>query len=222
MTCFFCVQVSWGEFLRAVGYVSELRGDKFGIVANALMALGKPRTHYAETHRATREADGVARARRDAKAGVRMIRPWVENLRRQRTNARGELEPMDHGWGYLTGVLTHPVLKEASVESKAPGPRRLKPGALGRTGTRMPMGMKHFLDSCEASHRNVLARLRAEVAADEVAADDVATEKARAFHLEEREMMERATRRTNAKDPWHFVKDLQTVSVFSSLTVCPY
>jgi hypothetical protein len=121
---------------------------------------------------------------------------------------------MDHGWGYLTGVLTHPVLKEASVDAKAPGPRRLKPGALGRTGTRMPMGMKRFLDSCEASHRNVLARLRAEVAADEVAAEKVAAEKARAFHLEEREMMERATRRTNAKDPWHFVKDLQTVSVF--------
>ena len=70
------------------------------------------------------------------------------------------------------------------------------------------------MDSCEASHRNVLARLRAEVAADEVAAEKVAAEKARAFHLEEREMMERATRRTNAKDPWHFVKDLQTVSVF--------
>jgi hypothetical protein len=74
--------------------------------------------------------------------------------------------------------------------------------------------MTRFLDSCEASHRNVLARLRAEVAADEVAAEKVAAEKARSFHLEEREMMERATRRTNAKDPWHFVKDLQTVSVF--------
>ena len=105
-----------------------------------------------------------------------MIRPWVENLRRQRTNSRGELEPMDHGWGYLTGVLTHPVLKEASVDAKAPGPRRLKPGALGRTGTRMPMGMNRFLDSCEASHRNVLARLRAEVAAAEVAAEKIAAE----------------------------------------------
>ena len=84
------------------------------------------------------------------------------------------------------------------------------------------MGMKEFLDSCEASHRAVVARLRRETSAAEAAADEARDAARREFHLREREMMERATRRTNAKDPWHFVKDLQTVSVFSSLTVCPY
>ena len=208
--------MSWGEFLRSVGYVSELRGETFGTVANKLMAVGKPRTHYAETTREKEAASGVTAARENARSGVRMIKPWAENLRRPGVGNRGELEPMDVGWGHLTGVLTHPVLQTptrlAPEETRAANPRRLKPGALGRSGTRAPkMGMKEFLDSCEASHRAVVARLRRETAAAEAAAAEARDTKRREFHLREREMMERATRRTNAKDPWHFVKDLETL-----------
>jgi len=204
--------MSWGEFLRSVGYVSELRGEKFGIVANKLMAVGKPRTHYAETTREKEAASGVTAAREGARRGVRMIKPWAENLRKPRVGNRGELEPMDTGWGHLTGVLTHPVLETPTPRAPEENPRRLKPGALGRSGTRMPkLGMKEFLDSCEASHRAVVARLRRETAAAEAAADEARDAKRREFHLREREMMERATRRTNAKDPWHFVKDLETL-----------
>ena len=119
---------------------------------------------------------------------------------------------MDVGWGHLTGVLTHPVLETPTPRGREENPRRLKPGALGRSGTRAPkMGMKEFLDSCEASHRAVVARLRRETAAAEAAADEARDALRREFHLREREMMERATRRTNAKDPWHFVKDLETL-----------
>ena len=208
--------MSWGEFLRSVGYVAELRGEKFGIVANKLMAVGKPRTHYAETTREKEAASGVTAAREGARRGVRMIKPWAENLRRRRVGNRGELEPMDTGWGHLTGVLTHPVLETPRGRPEetraAKNPRRLKPGALGRSGARAPkMGMKEFLDSCEASHRAVVARLRRETSAAEAAADEARDAARREFHLREREMMERATRRTNAKDPWHFVKDLETL-----------
>ena len=208
--------MSWGEFLRSIGYVAELRGEKFGIVANKLMAVGKPRTHYAETRREKEAVNGVSAAREGARRGVRMIKPWSQNLRRPRLGNRGELEPMDVGWGHLTGVLTHPVLetpRAAPEETRGvANPRRLKPGALGRSGTRAPkMGMKEFLDSCEASHRVVVARLRRETAAAEAAADEARDASRREFHLREREMMERATRRTNAKDPWHFVKDLETL-----------
>ena len=208
--------MSWGEFLRSVGYVAELRGEKFGIVANKLMAVGKPRTHYAETTREKEAASGVTAAREGARRGVRMIKPWAENLRRPRVGNRGELEPMDTGWGHLTGVLTHPVLETPRGRPEetraAKNPRRLKPGALGRSGARAPkMGMKEFLDSCEASHRAVVARLRRETSAAEAAADEARDAARREFHLREREMMERATRRTNAKDPWHFVKDLETL-----------
>ena len=200
------------SFFDPIGYVSELRGEKFGIVANKLMAVGKPRTHYAETTREKEAASGVTAAREGARRGVRMIKPWAENLRKPRVGNRGELEPMDTGWGHLTGVLTHPVLETPTPRAPEENPRRLKPGALGRSGTRMPkMGMKEFLDSCEASHRAVVARLRRETAAAEAAADEARDAKRREFHLREREMMERATRRTNAKDPWHFVKDLETL-----------
>ena len=208
--------MSWGEFLRSVGYVAELRGEKFGIVANKLMAVGKPRTHYAETTREKEAASGVTAAREGARRGVRMIKPWTENLRRRRVGNRGELEPMNTGWGHFTGVLTHPVLETPRGRPEetraAKNPRRLKPGALGRSGARAPkMGMKEFLDSCEASHRAVVARLRRETSAAEAAADEARDAARREFHLREREMMERATRRTNAKDPWHFVKDLETL-----------
>ena len=237
-------EVTWGEFLRAVARAAELLDAPFGAVASALIAVGPPRRRYLPTPRQTSAATGATAAANAAREDVRMIRPWEESLRREMRDGRGETLGIDAGTTTTLGTMTGATTRAPAAATRVPGgaiataatiararrahdrePARLKPGSLRRVGShvptivdedgrRAPFSVAAYVESCERSHRAVVARLERAERDAERAADVARMTRGVEHHEECRAALERSTAAMNARDTWHFAKETRALRRF--------
>lgn len=239
-------EVTWGEFLRAVARAAELLDAPFGAVASALIAVGPPRRRYLPTPRQTSAATGATAAANAAREDVRMIRPWEESLRREMRDGRGETLGIDAGSTTTLGTMTGTTTRAPDAATRVPGgavataatiararrahdrePARLKPGSLRRVGShvptivdedggRAPFSVAAYVESCERSHRAVVARLERAERDAERAADLARMTRGVEHHEECRAALERSTAAMNARDTWHFAKETRALRRFGA------